>query len=60
LANKLFCTCGHPKDQHQAEVGWLDGASACFIDPNEADFHLCVYKLDNLIYLEEEYAASHK
>lgn len=55
LENNFPCICGHPASQHVAEWGYLDGAAACMISPDAPHYHLCVYKPDNLLYLEEEY-----
>lgn len=47
--------CGHAKDQHKADWGWLDGAAACMVSSVSPEYHLCVFEPDNLRYLEEQY-----
>jgi hypothetical protein len=53
------CTCGHPKDQHRTNYDWGTSQDACLISNESPEWHVCVYKPDNLVYLEQKYESSH-
>jgi len=54
--NNFPCVCGHPANMHIKEWGYLDGAAACMVSNDSPRYHLCIYRADNLLFLEEEYA----
>jgi hypothetical protein len=53
MNNKFPCTCGHPKDQHKEVYGWGAEKPSCMISNKASEFHECIFKADNLRYLEQ-------
>ena len=60
MENSYPCECGHPKNMHKDAWAWLDGAAACMISNESPEYHLCVYRPDNLKFLEEKYVRSNQ
>ena len=50
------CTCGHNKKEHRSN--YYGDRNVCLVSNDSPILHKCVFKLDNLKYLEQQYEKS--
>lgn len=55
----IFCHCDHPYNMHKVDFifGWAHAVppvpkNVCLVSNNSEVYHECVFKMDNLVYLE--------